>query len=86
MRPLSRPTAQLGLSHGYMAQPGGASGGLAGASIDTAQEQPPQLPPTTPDLFTLMMVDEAGPSRKLINNRSQPTAIGAHAQVLTLVL
>ncbi|HUG21430.1 MAG TPA: transposase, partial [Albitalea sp.] len=33
-----------------------------------------------------MRVDEAGPSRSLINNRCQTTAIGAHAQLAAMDL
>ena len=45
----------------YMAQPGGASGGPAGASIERRSEQPP-LPATTNDLFT---IDEGRPGRTI---------------------
>jgi len=48
-----------------------------------SQTTDPPLPPTTPDLFTLMRGDAAGPSRSSINNRCQPTAIGAHAHSCT---
>ncbi|HET9642227.1 MAG TPA: hypothetical protein VFP68_02465 [Burkholderiaceae bacterium] len=49
----------------------GASGGLAGASIERKIEKPKNSPaalPTIPELFTFMKADEAGPSRSLINN------------------
>ena len=66
----------------YMAQPGAPPAAWQGPRLKEDQNSPrtaPPLPPTTPDLFTLMRVDAAGPSRSLINNRCQPTAIGAHA-------
>ena len=61
-----------------------------GPSIERNQNSPKNRPhaafPTTPDLFTLMRVDEAEPSRNLINDRRQPTAIGARAQKFTIVV
>ena len=59
----------------------GASGGLAGASIELkeGQNSPRCLQP--PMICSRSMrVDEAGPSHNLINSGRQPTKLSAHAQ------
>ena len=78
------PTARPRLNHEVHGSTGGASGGPAGASIERRSEQHPclQLPMSC---SRLIRVDEAGPSRNLINNRCQPTKISAHAHRKTSV-
>ena len=74
------PTARPRLNHEVHGSTGGASGGPAGASIERRSEQPLCLQPSM-ICSRLTRVDEAGPSHNLINNRCQPTAIGAHAHL-----
>ena len=70
---LGRPTAVLSR---------GASGGLAGASIErTPKHQHNPRRVAAASLFMMMRVDQTGPSRNLINSRCLTIKISANAQM-----
>jgi len=62
----------------YMAQPGAPPPAWQGPRSKEDQNAPRRLQPPM-SRSRLMRVDEAAPSRHLINNRCQPIKIGAQA-------